>query len=590
MADEKVGKSTDELIHVLVLDSESCRLGLLNEDVATTLVAVASEDPADWNEMLAYWPRYTSRVVPEFLSSVALETGAREGFQNSIGKSQLWIVLDLEQKRFLSGKAVQPIGRDACFAMHTDKNGDQHDLLSVHFPPWWELQEHVDVDATQKPRSTAMKKPHVDREFLFGDPMVWAIADQVLKMVSSGCVAEATKSSEPETRDPFYALTIEVHRDWLLTPREELGGLYPRQMLHGGINWIDQLAWAQRLRFENRGEGRIVAAPKDCCGYKRGPMGREEIAIYFDLCRELIEAGWHWCQRNRIELSGQAEDPAPSQAATESTRETLFGFLNEVKLNWLTSPLEGGSVPAFVLECSRRRVPRGAGVEIVGMDQRQSAEHTIDCDCPICIMMAEGKMGVGFCGIDGHHLELDNEFAFSMRETREAWEAEQREYAKFSAECDRKREERDRQVKAGEIVEDEFASAWSGSVSEDPIPGDANGDLKLTFLLAEIVTGIKQTSHAEEPAPSDSSAAESSSAVFIEKLNVDFAKFRASNRDEQVTNTKSLANTLEQIAEAYPELVSRTADFQSRILENARRQVPKPDSMDEGWNDDHNPF
>ena len=589
MADKKTDESTGERIHVLVLDSESCRLGLLNEDIATTLIAVASEDPENWDEMLAYWPRYTSRVVPEFLSSVTFKIVERKTLLDSIGKSQLWIVLDLEQKRFLSGKAVQPIGRDACFAMHTEENGDQHDLLSVHLPPWWELQEQVDVDATQKPRSTAMKKPHVDREFLFGDPMVWAIADQVLRMVSNGCVAEATKSSEPETRDPFYALTIEVHRDWLLTPREELGGLYPRQMLHGGINWIDQLAWAQRLRFENPGEGRIVAAPKECCGYKRGPMGREEIAIYFDLCRELIEAGWHWCQRNRIELSGQAEDPAPSQAATESNRETLFGFLNEVKLNWLTSPFEGGSAPVFILECSRRRVPRGAGVEIVGMDQRQSAEHIIDCDCPICIMMAEGKMGVGFCGIDGHHLELDNEFAFSMHETREAWEAEQREYAQFSAECDRKREEHDRQVKAGEIEDDEFASAWSGGVSEDPIPGDANGDLKLAFLLAEIVTEIKHASSAGELATSALSAAESSSAVLVKKLNADFAIFRVSNREELDANTKSLTNTLEQIADAYPNLLPRVADFQSQVCELVRQAVRFP-PRDERWRDDDIPF
>ena len=63
---------------------------------------------------------------------------------------------------------------------------------------------------------------------------------------------------------------------------------------------------------------------------------------------------------------------------------------------------------------------RGAGVEIVGMDEQQSEQHAIDCDCPICNMMADGMFGVGFNSIDGHHLELDDEFAFSMHETREA--------------------------------------------------------------------------------------------------------------------------------------------------------------------------
>ena len=70
MKEESVSKSTPEPVQVVIMDRESCRLGLLDEDVAMTVIAVASEDPADWSEMLAYWPRYTSRVVPEYLSSV----------------------------------------------------------------------------------------------------------------------------------------------------------------------------------------------------------------------------------------------------------------------------------------------------------------------------------------------------------------------------------------------------------------------------------------------------------------------------------------------------------------------------------------
>ena len=110
----------NELIHVVILDRENCRLGMLNEDIATTLVAVCSEDPVDWNEMLSYWPRYTTRVVPELLTSLPVEIVEREQAVDSIGTSQNWIVIDLIQKRFLSGKAFQPIECDACFAMYTD--------------------------------------------------------------------------------------------------------------------------------------------------------------------------------------------------------------------------------------------------------------------------------------------------------------------------------------------------------------------------------------------------------------------------------------------------------------------------------------
>ena len=605
MEEQNSCKLTDQLVQVVVLDCDSCRLGAVNEDVATTLIAVASEDPADWSEMLAYWPRYTSRVVPEFLSSVDLEIAEKNRLLDYIGESRDWIALDLEQKRFLSGKDFQPIGRDACFAMHTDENGDQRDPLSVHLPPWWELQELVEPKAINDRRQSVIDLPRIDREFLFGDPLIRAIADQAERMLTNGRLAEALKSSDPETRDPFYSLTMEVHRDWLMTPRADLGGLIPRQMLHGGIDWIDKLSWGQRLRFEDRGKGQIVAAPKDCVGYKQGPMGRQEIAIYFDLCRELIEASWYWCQNKDAAFDVGAESLTGSLQTSdthgpESNRfavdddavqfNSLSGFLEEVKLNWLTSPFEGGSTPAFILECSRRRVPRGAGVEIIGMDQRQGAQHIIDCDCPICIMMAEGKMGVGFCSIDGHHLETDQEFAFSMCETREAWEAEQREYAEFSAQCDRNSEERQRKIDAGEIEEEEFGSAWSGGASEAPIPGDAGGKLQLAFLLAEIVSSIEKADASEESATSDSSSTDLKSAFHVKELNADFARFRNSNQDELAVNAKSLSATLEQIVEAHPKLTARIADFQSRVAQSTRQQVLMSDSKEGRWSDDDIPF
>ena len=44
MKEESVSKSSPELVQVVIMDRESCRLGLLDEDVAMTLIAVASED------------------------------------------------------------------------------------------------------------------------------------------------------------------------------------------------------------------------------------------------------------------------------------------------------------------------------------------------------------------------------------------------------------------------------------------------------------------------------------------------------------------------------------------------------------------
>lgn len=540
-----------EPVLVVVLDHEGCRSGTLDDDTATTLIAVASEDPADWSEMVNYWPRYTTRVVPEFASSLPIDRVPREQVLSDIGATDSWIVLDLVQKRYLSGKQFQMIERDACFAMHTDENGDQHDPLSIHFAPWWELHEQVDASAIDQPRQSPAEVPFVDREVLFGPPLVEALAKRIVPLAATDRFRTAIEkgSEKRENENPLYNMTIEVHRDWLMTPRDDLNGMIPRQMLHGGASWIDNLVWGHRMRFE-RAHRPIVAVPTGVSGYRNGPMGSEERAIYFDLCRALIEAGWQWCESNLDALEA----------------ERLIPVLIAFKSAWLVGPLEGGSPPAFIIECSRRRVPRGAGVEIVGMSERETEEHMVDCDCPICQMMADGFFGVGFAGIDGHHLDLDDEFAFSTCETREEWEAEQQRWADQSAQWEREREERERKLAAGELEEDEFASAWTGMVSDEAIPGDDGGNLKLAFFVAEIVGELKNLEAPHE---------------LIVKLNADFSSFRKSELRERETHANDLTATLELVADDYPELVPRIADLESRIAEQLRAPVPNSGDDDD---------
>jgi hypothetical protein len=194
------------------------------------------------------------------------------------------------------------------------------------------------------------------------------------------------------------------------------------------------------------------------------------------------------------------------------------------------------------------------GVAIVGMDGREAEQHVPDCDCPICEMMADGSMGVGFTGIDGHHLDLDNEFAFSLCETRAEWEEKQREYEEFAAKMDRKQAERE--ASGSDAETDEFSSAWNGMVSDEPIPGDAGGQLKLAFLLAEIVSALESLD-----APHD----------HITELNRHFREFREADIDSRASSATRLKRYLDEVASKHPDLVSRAADFQSRIDESLRQ-------------------
>jgi len=124
---------------------------------------------------------------------------------------------------------------------------------------------------------------------------------------------------------------------------------------------------------------------------------------------------------------------------------------------------------------------------------------------------------------------------------------------------DRDRAERET---AGKTEPDEFASVWSGHVSDEPIPGDTGGHLKLAFLLAEIVSvpGSLNAPHAE-----------------IRQLNANFTDFRTGGAAERAESGRRLGDHLEWLAERYPNLISRVADFRSRIDERVRSAVTEDD-------------
>lgn len=529
-----------QTVVVVIVEEHSCRLGMsLCEEEALTLVAVASEDPMCWEDVVAYWPRYRTPPVPEFADSLAFERVDFAAARGTLDRHESWVVIDLVRRRIITGPGMEPIGRDQAFAMVVEESGEQHWPLSVHLPPWWEMLEQTDPSAMDRDRETPLVVRRVNREVLFGAAMVEDLAGRILDIVKSDEWRSKGASEQARVRHDF---TVRVHRDWLMTPRQDLGGLIPRQMLHGAVRWHDRVEWAQRLRFEDQGE--IIAVPTGVSGYDEAPMGREEICMYFDLCRELIGAGWEWCVGQGIELQD-----VPRRQWRE---HELVAFLTGVKNEWLMSPFEGGSPPRFIIECSRRRVPRGAGVAIAGMTEREAEQHGIDCDCPICNMMADGMFGTAFVGIDGHHLELDDEFAFSLHETREEWEEQQREFAQMSADFNRKQAEREAR---GETEPDPFVSAWSGHISDDPLPGDPQGHLKLAFLLAEVV-GILQSAGASHED--------------LRELNESFSAFCSCDRAGLPACGTQLKEQLEGIAHRHPELVSRVADLQSRIDEQIR--------------------
>ncbi|MCA9133402.1 MAG: hypothetical protein KDA45_09615 [Planctomycetales bacterium] len=398
-------------VAVAVLDSSGWRLAPeVSEDIALTLLAVAGDDPSNWSDMLLLWPRHAMPAVPATAEELSLRTCSSEVIRRILGETECWVVLDLVHKRLLTGKRFEPFPRNEFLDMREDPGSGQQCPMGIYLPPWWEIVEQTELSAIDVRRATSGLAPSCNRQVLFGEPLHSDLAARILTIVHSPRWRSSDAVTNIRTR---YALTVEVHRAWLMTARDDLRGQTPRDHLHGAIAWIDRLTDAQEQRALHGWP--LVAVFDGVTTLEKSPMGSEEVAIYFDLCRHLINAGWNWTVESASGL-GATLPPDP-----QVQHRLLRDHLREVQERWLDEPLEDDGPPRFILKCSRRRVPRCVNMEIVGMPERQGNEHGANCDCSWCGMLSSGAFGLSTLSLDGHHLELDNDFAFSLCDTEEEW-------------------------------------------------------------------------------------------------------------------------------------------------------------------------
>ena len=371
--------------------------------------------------------------------------------------------------------------------------------------------------------STRCATARVDaRAVVWGLPLFEYVADRVQTTTTQG---------EDPTRAQEWARA--VHAQWLQTTRADLGGRSPRDVLLAERNHI---AFDLQHRAEQWSLQRypVAALPSNSTAYCLGGFGTAEVVLYFDFVRALL------AQASR--LAAQHGQPADA---------CLIQELAQFRDAWLSEANEttGPSLtPAEWIELERRRMPITS-----------DGSH-LDCDCPICQAQAAGEFGPAFSGFDGHHLELEDEFAFSLCETRAEWERQQEEYHRFSEEMER--EDRERVAKGEDSADRPADSVWQCSyVNWDALTAsDASPRqmlLALGFPLAELTVDLQD--HAE-------------GANLMRSLNDAYGGLRAS-QDAAATSSaaQEFRDRLEQVAGKLPSLTAKCADLQSRLDELLRR-------------------
>lgn len=564
-------------VMVLVIERQQCWVAReIEYDVGQTLLAMMSEDPSCWQDVPKYWPRYRSDSVCEEFPVQQWTVCDEATVWKAIAGHGNWLLFDLLDKRVITGVENHLFERGMTLVLRTDALGKQRDLLPIHLPPWWEFTQQVKAVEVRRRRAAGFHIPRTDRDLLYGKRLLEDVASRIVDIALAGRMPTNGRKLPPADADgrqaagdrsdraalaAWYDLTAEVHRDWLMTPRDDLAGGRPRDLLHGAHEWSDSVIEGHRLRFTHSSP--IVAAPKDVEGYAHAPMGSEEMIVYFDLCREVIQAGWCW-------VASQSE-------LKRDAHGKLVACLQKIRDEWLELPFEGGAPPRFIIECSRRRVPRSGGVTIQGMEECEPEEHPGDCDCPICNMLDSGMFGTCFTSLDGHHLELDDEFAFSMFEKFEDWEEQSSEWREISGAVEEWEPPvmpgADRSANSsngshstdsrpadthstGGLPLEEFNSAWTNLMSDGALPGDRQGYLKLAFRLSEIIADLESLSAPHQ---------------HIASLNRAFRCYFEGVSTTTISTQAAFKESMEEVASHYPQLLPKLCDLQSQVDELQRR-------------------
>jgi hypothetical protein len=353
-------------------------------------------------------------------------------------------------------------------------------------------------------------------------------------------ITPKTRPGQERHASPFYEALKQIHADWLLTPREDLGGACPREI---ALDRRDHLTWDLQDQCERwsllRECPRGIAVSSHAFRY--GGFGTHELVVYYDLIRELLWSCW----QQLAELA-QSEN-RPEAVTVGDFLTTEVPRLDRVCQAWLNAPDPEfhGRTPRAIIDRERARLPEA----VSGHDT------IVDPDCPCCQMMGE-MSGPAFWHLDG--CNMDDDFAFDIyRRTRAEWEEERRRWEEHSRRFNAEWAERE-QLSVTDATPGPD-SVWSrsltvGETAEVPLGIRLFG---IGCRLAELIVGLR-AGFDRETTPLETQR-------HIDQLNRNFGNFRELLQNSDSSLAEALidpvldhfAETLATIASARPDLAEQ---------------------------------
>jgi hypothetical protein len=427
-------------VRLNVIDAKAVINGRIHGSIADAVVASLSAEPETIAELEVALGRFSKSDHSPFASFRSGED------------SRPWdagvVIVDMAARIIAAESTYSDPTAQGEIEYHNGKEATDV-WLPYRIPDDWLIVHSVlEYESTRRSRrNERVKQPRIDiRQVLYGMPLIEFIVNECLaEKERLGCPVPVVTSqtedyskldNEKRNESEGDDTPIQkVHAHWLMTPRSDLGGRCPRDVILEKLNFIDRDLESREFQWSVLREG-PPPLPRDSHAYLNGGFGTHEYVVYYDFVRYLLGRCWDRISEYRFpnidapEKTPERDELQENLPSKVDQVDFLGKWLHEIGEAWLNSPCEelSGSIPVAIIESERRRIPL-----------LTSGKEDLFDDCPLCQMIAEdaGELfGPGFWHYDGSH--IDPLFEFSTYLTREEWEAEERKWQEYNEEFDRR--------------------------------------------------------------------------------------------------------------------------------------------------------
>ncbi len=591
-------------VRLVVRDAEQDLHGTCHGSDADRLVAALAAEPETIEELDLAVQRYLKPREWSFFQ------GFRRGINDEPWDAGI-VIIDLAARLVACESTYSSPGHEGEVQYHDGHQATDLWLWYRLSADWRFTRNILDWQGEADPRRTqrAAQPPLDTRAVFYGRPALEFLAAEALAKArllreaglyeerAAEAVDQGVPSFPPDPhREAEYEAVRDIHARWLTTPRNDLRGQAPRDVLLARRNFIDLDLQHRGVQWSHQGECPRGLA-QDSHAFRFAGFGTHEIVTYYELVRHVLWSCWE-----RLAEPAGAADLQSLTTGDFLTAEVPR--LERVRDEWLQAPdpEHHGLTPREIIDHERARLP----------ESMSGHDAMIDDDCPLCQMLGD-MPGPMFWHLDG--CNMDDDFAFSFHVTREEWEQERRKWEEHGRRFREEWAEKERLgvQRFGEGYTDPDY-LWRRSFVAEQTDGEPL-ELRLFGIgsnLAELIVDLRNPPKETDEPQTDESLGDSHARLgerlpreerrpraaetppLIDRLNRDFGNLREVARSTDLDGAADLlepvldrfCETLAAVATARDELRPKCDDLAGRLRRFLEPPSEVEDAMDPPGDDD----